>query len=206
VRLVLPTLDPFVLVSIGIPLYIVTMAGQNVPGFAVLSTFGYDRPPARAALATSGAATAVGALFGAHALNLAAITAAMVAGPDAHADRDRRWIASVTSGIAYLALAGLSGAASVLVSASAPVLIEAVAGLALLGALAGAVVAAFEQPGHRIVAAVTFLTVASGVQVVGIGAPFWGLVAGGVVMLWLGVRRRRDPGAARAEQPAGADG
>jgi benzoate membrane transport protein len=201
VRFVVPVFDPLVLVSIGIPLYIVTMAGQNVPGFAVLRTFGYDHPPARTALVSSGAATAVGAVLGAHALNLAAITAAMVAGPDAAEDRDRRWIASVTGGIAYLALAPLSGAAGALVVASAPVLIEAIAGLALFGALAGAVVAAFEEPEHRIVAAVTFLVVASGIQVVGIGAPFWGLVVGGVVMLWLGVRRRRAP-AAEQSQPA----
>ena len=206
-RLVVPIFDPLVLVSIGVPLYIVTMAGQNVPGFAVLRTFGYERPPARAALVSSGGATVVGSFLGAHALNLAAITAAMVAGPDAHPDRDRRWIASVTGGVAYLALAALSGAASALVSASAPVLIEAVAGLALLGALVGALVAAFEETEHRIVAAATFLVVASGIQVIGIGAPFWGLVVGGVVMLWLGVRRRRaasDPGA--AEDPEPADG
>jgi benzoate membrane transport protein len=190
VRFVVPAFDPFVLVSIGVPLYIVTMAGQNVPGFAVLRAFGYDDPPARAMLTTAGAASAAGSFFGAHAINLAAITAAMMAGPDADPDRDRRWIASVTAGIAYLVIAPVSGAASAIVAASAPVLIEAVAGLALLGALVGAFVAAFEESEHRIVAVATFLVVASGIQVVGIGAPFWGLVAGAVMMLWLGWRRR----------------
>jgi benzoate membrane transport protein len=199
---VLPTFDPLVLVSIGIPLYIVTMAGQNVPGFAVLRTFGYENPPARGMLAASGAATVVGSFLGAHALNLSAISAALVAGPDAHADRERRWIAALACGIAYLVIAPLSGAATALVSASAPILIEAVAGLALLGALIGAVVAAFDEVEHRLVAVVTFLVVAAGIQVAGIGAAFWGLVAGGIVMLWLGIRRR--PIASTEEtEPAG---
>ena len=201
-RFVAPAFDPLVLVSIGIPLYIVTMAGQNVPGFAVLRTFGYDAPPARGMLAASGAATVVGAFLGAHALNLSAISAALVAGPDAHPDRDRRYIAALTCGIAYVVIAPLSGAATALVSASAPVLIEAVAGLALLGALVGAIAAAFEEVEHRLVAVVTFLVVAAGIQVAGIGAAFWGLVAGGVVMLWLGARRR----VADAEQTSATDG
>jgi benzoate membrane transport protein len=199
VRFVVPAFDPFVLVSIGVPLYIVTMAGQNVPGFAVLRTFGYDDPPARAMLVSTGAATTVGSFFGAHAVNLAAVTAAMMAGPDADPDRSRRWIASVTGGVAYLVLAPLSGAASSLVAASAPVLIEAVAGLALLGALVGAFVSAFEESEHRIIAVATFLVVASGIQVVGIGAPFWGLVVGAVLMLWLGRWRRRPDAAVSAE-------
>ncbi|HEY4153173.1 MAG TPA: benzoate/H(+) symporter BenE family transporter, partial [Pseudolysinimonas sp.] len=95
VRFVLPSFDPLVLVGLGIPLYIVTMAGQNVPGFAVLRTFGYEDPPARAMLTAAGAATTIGSFFGAYSLNLSAITAAMMAGPDAHPDRDRRWIATV---------------------------------------------------------------------------------------------------------------
>jgi len=203
---VLPAFDPLLLVSIGIPLYIVTMAGQNVPGFAVLRTFGYDHPPARGMLAASGAATVVGSFLGAHALNLSAISAALVAGPEAHADRDRRWIAALACGIAYLVIAPFSGAATALVSASTPVLIEAVAGLALLGAFIGAVGAAFAEERHRIVAAVTFVVVASGIQVVGIGAAFWGLVAGGVVMLWLGVRRHPGPESDATEQPEAAGG
>jgi benzoate membrane transport protein len=191
IRLVAPAFEPFVLVGLGIPLYIVTMAGQNVPGFAVLRTFGYEHPPARAMLTATGVATSVGSVFGAYTLNLSAITAAMMAGPDADPDPDRRWIATVSSGGAYLLLGLGAGAATALVSASPPILIEAVAGLALLGALISAVTAALEDAQHRIVAVVTFLVVASGIQLVNIGSAFWGLVVGAVVMLVLGVGRRR---------------
>lgn len=192
IRLITPAFDPLVLVGLGIPLYIVTMAGQNVPGFAVLRTFGYENPPARAMLTAAGVATTVGSLFGAYALNLSAITAAMMAGPDAHPDPDRRWIATVSSGVFYLVLGLGAGAATALVSASPPILIEAVAGLALLGALVSAVVVALDQPEHRIVAIATFLVVASGIQILNIGSAFWGLIVGAVVMLVLRAGRRRE--------------
>jgi len=200
IRFVLPSFDPVVLVGLGIPLYIVTMAGQNVPGFAVLRTFGYENPPARAILSATGVATAVGSVFGAYTLNLSAIVAAMMAGPDAHPDRDRRWIATVSSGIAYLVIGLAAGAATALVSASPPILIEAVAGLALLGALISSVTAALEEPRNRIVAIVTFLVVASGIQLLNIGSAFWGLVVGAIVMLVLNVGRdRRQPDATEAD-------
>ena len=155
------------LISLGVPLYIVTMAGQNVPGFAVLRTFGYDNVPARAILASSGAGTIVGGLFGAYTLNLSAITAAMMAGPDAHPDRSKRWITTVTSGSFYVLLGLGASAATALVSASPPILITAIAGLALFGALASAVTAALEEPEHRLVAIITFLVVVSGVTIGG---------------------------------------
>jgi benzoate membrane transport protein len=185
-----PSLDPAVLVSLGVPLYVVTMAGQNVPGFAVLTTFGYPHPPARAILASSGAATVLGSVFGGYTLNLAAITAALMAGPDAHPDRDRRWIASVTGGVAYLVIGLGASAATVLVAVTPPILITAVAGLALFGAFASAATAALEEPATRVVAVVTFLVVASGVSIAGIGSAFWGLVVGGVAMVWLTWRPR----------------
>ncbi|QNO36751.1 benzoate/H(+) symporter BenE family transporter [Protaetiibacter sp. SSC-01] len=188
-----PTLDPAVLVSLGLPLYVVTMAGQNVPGFAVLTTFGYPHPPARAILTSTGAATMLGSVFGGYALNLAAITAALMAGPDAHPHRDRRWIASVTGGVAYLVIGLGAGAAAVLVGVTPPILITAVAGLALFGAFASAATAALEEPATRVVAVITFLVVASGVSIAGIGSAFWGLIVGGVAMLWLTLRPRRKP-------------
>ena len=199
-RVVLPAFEPFVLVGLGVPLYIVTMAGQNVPGFAVLRTFGYENPPARAMLAATGAATAVGSVFGAYALNLSAIVAAMMAGPDADPDRDRRWIATVSSGVAYLVIGLGAGAATALVSASPPILIQAVAGLALLGALISSVTAALEEAQHRVVAIVTFLVVASGIHLLNIGSAFWGLIVGAIVMLVLSVGRRRATTAAEAEE------
>jgi benzoate membrane transport protein len=193
VTLTWPTFDPAVLVSLGVPLYIVTMAGQNVPGFAVLTTFGYAHPPARTILVSTGAATVAGAAFGGYTLNLSAITAAIMAGPDAHPDRDRRWIATLTSGSAYLVLGLGAGAATVLVSVTPPILITAVAGLALFGAFASAATGALEEPSTRVIAVLTFLVVASGVSIAGIGSAFWGLVVGGVAMLWLSWRpRRRD--------------
>lgn len=188
-----PALDPAVLVSLGLPLYVVTMAGQNVPGFAVLTTFGFPHPPARAMLSGTGAATIVGSVFGGFTLNLAAITAAMMAGPDAHPDRDRRWIASVAGGVSYLVLGLGAGAATVLVAVSPPILITAVAGLALFGAFATAMTTALEEPVTRIVAVITFLVVASGVAIAGVGSAFWGLVVGGVAMLVLSWRPRRAP-------------
>jgi benzoate membrane transport protein len=187
---VAPTFDPLVIVSLGLPLFIVTMAGQNVPGFVVLSTFGY-RPPPRAILVGSGLATAVGSVFGAHNVNLAAITAALMASPEAHLDARKRWIATVSSGVAYLALGLGAGFATALVTASPPILITAVAGLALLAALVTSVTGALENQRHRITAIATFLVTASGISVLGIGSAFWGLVVGGAFMLWLGWGKRR---------------
>lgn len=141
----------------------------------------------------------VAAPAGGHAVNLAAITAALAAGPDAHPDPDRRWIASVTAGIG-LALLGLgAGAATALVALAPPVLIEAVAGLALLGALATALTSALAEPAAREAAVVTFVVTASGVALLGVGGAFWGLVAGGVMLLLF---RRRSDGPTAPEPPS----
>jgi len=194
-----PQVDPLVLLSIGLPLYLVTMASQNVPGLAVLRGAGYPDPPARPALVASGAATVVGAPFGAHALNLAALSAAIMAGPDAHPDPRRRWPAAVTGGVTYLVLALLAGAAAALVAGAPPLLVQAVAGLALLGAFLGGLASAVDaaQPvEHRTAAVLTFLVVASGVAVAGVGSAVWGLLAGALCWVWLSPRADRGaPGA-----------
>ncbi|MFP7760723.1 benzoate/H(+) symporter BenE family transporter [Marisediminicola sp. LYQ134] len=187
--IVAPVFDLAVIASLGIPLFIVTMAGQNVPGFAVLTTFGY-RAPAPSVLMATGVVTSVGAFFGGHAVNLAAITAAIMAGPDSHPDASRRWVSAVAGGVSSLALALTAGYATALVSASPPALINAVAGLALLGAFTAAIVSALDVPEHRLAALVTFLVVTSGVVIGGVGSALWGLLAGAVVMLWL----RKRPG------------
>ncbi|RKN48314.1 benzoate/H(+) symporter BenE family transporter [Micromonospora endolithica] len=185
-----PAWSASAVVGLALPLFLVTMAAQNVPGMAVLVGYGY-RPPFGAALRATGLASVVAAPAGGHAVNLAAITAALAAGPDAHPDPDRRWIASVTAGLA-LALLGLgAGVATALVALAPPVLIEAVAGLALLGALATALTSALADPDAREAAVVTFVVTASGVTLLGIGGAFWGLVAGG--LLFLLFRRRPVP-------------
>ncbi|MDQ1606240.1 MAG: benzoate rane transport protein [Microbacteriaceae bacterium] len=191
---VAPSFDLRVVVSLAIPLFIVTMAGQNIPGATILSSFGY-RAPVRASLIGSGALSAVGALFGGITINLAALTQALTAGPEASPDRAKRWIAPVSAGCTYIALGLLAGFATAFVAASPPLLIEAVAGLALLGAFIGAVTAAMESPPGRHSAIATFLVTASGITILGIGSAFWGLVVGAVFVLWLGWARRR-PGVA----------
>jgi benzoate membrane transport protein len=172
-----PVLDPAAVVSIALPLFIVTMASQNIAGMGVLASFGY-RPPLTPILTTTGAATLVAAPFGGHAVNLASISGALAAGPDADPDPDRRWIAAATAGAALIALGLCAGVATSLVAASPPVLVDAVAGLALLGALAGALAAALADPDRRDAAVVTFAVSASGITAASISASFWGLVAG----------------------------
>ncbi len=168
-------------IGIALPLFIVTMASQNVPGLAVLAANGY-RPAVGATFVWTGLGSALAALFGAHAMNLAAITAALCAGPEAHPNPARRWIASVACGATYILLGLTAAAAAAFVAASPPLLIESVAGLALLGSLAGALQGAMAQERDRIPAIVTFVTAASGTSFLGIGAAFWGLVAGGVLL------------------------
>ncbi|WP_375388004.1 benzoate/H(+) symporter BenE family transporter [uncultured Amnibacterium sp.] len=176
-----PALDPVGIVALGVPLYLVTMAGQQLPGIAVLKANAYV-PPTRLALVASGAVSAVAAPFGAVQANLAAITGAIMVGPDAGADRDRRWISGVASGCTYIVLAATAGVVAGLVGEQPPALVEAAAGLALIGAFVGAVASAIERPGTRVAAAVTFLVVGSGVAVAGVGSALWGLVAGGVAL------------------------
>jgi benzoate membrane transport protein len=188
-----PTLTAGAVIGLAIPLFVVTMASQNVTGMTVLQSFGY-RPRLRPLLVGTGAATAIGAPFGAHAINLAAITAALCAGPEAGPDRDRRWIASVTAGGAYLVLALTAGVATAFIAASPVVLIEAVAGLALLGALGAALATAAADESLREPAVVTFAVSASGVVALGISSAFWGLVAG--LAMSLVMPRRKPHGAA----------
>ncbi|GAA1146451.1 benzoate/H(+) symporter BenE family transporter [Nocardioides aquiterrae] len=164
-------------VSIAVPLYIVTMASQNVPGVAVMSSFGWT-VPWRQAMTVTGLGTAVGAPFGGHAINLAAITAAMTAGPMAGPDRSRRWIASASAAGTYVVLALAASALAALVAAAPGDVIPAAAGLALLGTLGAALAGALDDPDEREPAAVCFLVAASGISVLGIGAAFWALLAG----------------------------
>jgi benzoate membrane transport protein len=165
------------ILGIALPLFVVTMASQNVTGAAVLQAFGY-RPDVSQALTVTGVASAAAAPLGGHGVNLAAITAAITAGPEAGTDPARRWIASSAAGVAAIALGALSGAAAALLLAAPPLLVQAVAGLALLGALGGALAAAMDDPDEREAAIVTLVVSAGGFSALGITAPFWGLLAG----------------------------
>ena len=172
-----PLFDIGTMVGLGIPLFIVTMASQNVAGMAVLRSFGFT-PRLRPLLVATGAATVAGAPFGAHGINLAALTAALVAGPEADPQPDRRWIASFSCGVTYVVMGLFAGLATALVASAPPVLISAVAGLALVGALMGALAAAMADPALRDAAVITLVVSASGITAFGISAPFWGLSAG----------------------------
>ena len=174
------------LTGIAVPLYLVTMAAQNIPGVAVMKGFGYD-VPWRPTLAVTGGSAGLASVFGGHAVNLAAITAALAAGPDAGPDPRRRWIAGVTTGAVYTVM-GLASTGLVAVIAAAPAgVVQAVAGVALMGAFASACANAMSDPLGRLPAAVTFLVAASGVSVAGVGSAFWALVTG--VVLWWALPR-----------------
>jgi benzoate membrane transport protein len=192
-----PTMPSFTwagLLSIAVPLYIVTMAGQNIPGVAVMASHGYQ-VPWRETMTVTGVATAATATFGGHALNLAAITASLAASPDAHPDPGRRWIASFTAGWTYLVLGALSAAFTLTVSAAPPDVAGTVAGLALLGTLAASLAGALSAAEGREAAAITFVVAASGLTLGGISAAFWALAAGLLVraVLSTGIPRPRIP-------------
>jgi len=172
-----PALSWSALLTVALPLYVVTMASQNVPGVAVLASFGYDAPW-RPAMATTGLGTIVGAFAGGHAVNLAAITAALAASPEAHPDTDKRWRVAAAAGWAYLALALGSAALTTIVAAAPSGVATGVAGVALLGTLAASLQSALVDPDDRIAAVVTFTVAASGISALGIGAAFWALAAG----------------------------
>ena len=179
--LVVPTFTGGAIVGIALPLFIVTMASQNIPGMAVLGVNGY-RPAAGGLFTATGVFSLLAAPFGGHAINLAAITAAICAGPDAHPDPGRRYWSAIVAGVNYV-LFGLGASAAIaFISAAPPILIQAVAGLALLGAFGGSILAAVSEPRDREAAVITFLVTASGVTFAGISGAFWGLLAGGAVM------------------------
>ena len=168
------------ILSLGVPLFLVTMASQNLPGFAVLRAAGYE-PPVSSCLLVTGAASVVMAPFGSHAVNMAAITASLVTGPDTHPDMSKRWLVAWPYLVLYV-LVGLAAAMFVGVLGAMPAaLITTIAGLALFSPLMGSVVAMLKEPRDIESALVTFLVTASGLSFQGVGSAFWGLVAGVVL-------------------------
>lgn len=183
-----PTFSLAATIGIAIPLFVVAMASQNMPGIAVLRTDGYD-VPASPLIATTGIASLLLAPFGSHGINLAAISAAICTGPQAHEDASKRYTAAVWCGLFY-GMAGLFGATLAALFASLPgELVISVAALALLGSIMNGLHGALADPGQREPALITFLVTASGLTLAGIGSAFWGLVAGLLASLLLTARR-----------------
>jgi benzoate membrane transport protein len=171
-------------VGIALPLFVVTMASQNLPGVAAQRAAGYD-VPVSPVITTTGIASLLLAPFGGYAFNLAAITAAICMGREAHEDPARRYTAAVTAGVFYIAIGLLGGAVVGLIGAFPRELVWAVAGFALLGTIATGLATAMQQEHQREAALITFLVTASGVSLWGVGAAFWGVVAG---VLALGIQ------------------
>jgi benzoate membrane transport protein len=181
---VMPIFTFDAIIRIALPFYVVTMASQNLPGLAVMRANGYTVAPSPIFVMT-GVTSAITAFFGGHTSNLAAITAAICAGPESHPDPKRRWPAPVAAGFTYLLLGLLASVAAAFIAASPPLLIQAVAGLALFSSLAASLAAALDDEDVRLPAILTFVATASGVTIIGVGAPFWGLVGGIILMLML---------------------
>ncbi len=181
------TLPAFV--SLALPLFIVTMASQNLPGVAAQRAAGYDTPVSPVITAT-GLGSLLLAPFGGYAINLAAITAAICMGREAHEDPRRRYLAAVMAGVFYGVLGLLGGAVVGLIAAFPKALVLAVAGFALLGTIGGGLAAAMKDEGSREAALITFLVTASGLVLWGVGSAFWGVVAGALA---LAVQHWRQP-------------
>jgi len=182
-----PSLSIAAIFSIGIPLFVIAMASQNMPGLAVLRAEGYQ-VPASPLISVTGIASVLLAPFGSHGIHLAAITMAICSGPEAHPDPTRRYTAAVWCGVFY-GIAGIFGATLAALFASFPAaLVLSIAALALLGSISSGLTQAMQQPNERDAALVTFMVTASGLTLFGIGAALWGLIAGGLTFLILNKR------------------
>ncbi|MCB1899985.1 benzoate/H(+) symporter BenE family transporter [Cognatazoarcus halotolerans] len=184
-----PSFNLQTMLGIGIPLFIVTMGSQNVPGTAVLRAAGYTAVPISPVIGWTGAANLLLAPFGCFALNLAAITAAICMGREAHEDPAKRYLASLFAGFFYLLVGVFGATVGALFAAFPRELVLAIAGLALFGTIAGGLTTAMKDEGQREPALITFLVTASGVSLGGVGSAFWGVVAGTLALFILGWKR-----------------
>jgi benzoate membrane transport protein len=184
----MPQFSVQAVISLALPLFIVTMASQNLPGVAVMRTTGYTLPVSRL-ISMTGFATLLLAPFGAFALNFSAITAAICMGPEAHADPARRYTAAVCCGFFYVLLGLFGSFVAALLLAFPAALVAVIAGLALLGTIGQGLATAVRNDAHREAALITFLVTLSGVTLVGIGSAFWGVVAGSAALLVQHLRR-----------------
>jgi benzoate membrane transport protein len=185
-----PRFDTTVIVGLGVPLFLVTMASQNLPGFAVLKASGYQ-PPVKSALLVTGLGSAVLAPFGSHAVNLAAITASIVTGPECHPDPEKRWLMAWPYFALYVVIGLLAATCIQVLGALPKPLITTIAGLALFGPVLGSATAMFKTPETVEPALVTFLVTASGLAIAGVGSAFWGLAAGLAVYVGRTLAARR---------------
>jgi len=184
-------------VSLALPLFVVTMASQNLPGVAAIRAAGYAMPISKI-ITLTGVATLVLAPFGAFALNLSAITAAICMGREAHPDPEKRYVAAAACGLIYCVV-GLFGASVTGVLTAFPrELVVAIAGLALLGSIGGGLAVALKDDAHREAALITFLVTLSGLSLAGIGSAFWGVVAGALALF---VQQWRPRAVARPARP-----
>jgi benzoate membrane transport protein len=184
---VMPQFSLAATVGIALPLFVVTMASQNLPGVAAQRAAGYQTPVSPV-IATTGVASLLLAPFGGYALNLAAITAAICMGPHAHPEPQRRWLASASAGVFYIIVGLLGGAVVGVLAAFPKALVLALAGLALLGTIGSGLAVAMKDEAQREPALITFVVTASGLTLWGVGAAFWGVVAG---VLAMGIQQRR---------------
>ena len=180
---VMPLFSMSAAISLAIPLFVVTMASQNLPGVAAIRATGYEgQIPVSKVITMTGVATLLLAPFGGFALNLSAITAAIVMGKEAHVDPDKRYTAAVSCGAIYLVIGIFGAAVTSLLAAFPKELVAAIAGLALLGTIGAGLAAAVKEETHREAALITFLVTLSGVVIAGIGSAFWGVVAGALAL------------------------
>lgn len=186
---IMPQFNLAALIGVGLPYFLVTMASQNAPGIATLQAHGYQ-PPISALTGWTGFIALILSPFGGFSVCIAAITAAICMGEEVDANPARRWMASALAGVFYLLTGFTGGLIAVLLSALPPVFIATLAGLALLGTLAGSLQRALAEPAQRDSAIVAFLITASGISLLGIGSAFWGLLGGMLTFLILSPRSR----------------
>jgi benzoate membrane transport protein len=194
VELVQPSINLASIFTIAIPLYLVAMASQNIPGIAIMNSYGY-KVPFRASLATTGLGTVVASFLGGFVMNLAAITAALNANEQAHKDPSKRWIASVSGGVVYIIFALFAGVAVAFVYQTPRDLLLAASGLALLPTIVNAFNTMVEKAQERLPAVITFLIASSGIAFFSVGAAFWAILVGLVVIQLL---RLKNPFSSRA--------
>jgi len=173
--------------TIALPLYLVAMASQNIPGIAIMKSFGYE-VPFRSSLVTTGLGTVVASFFGGFVMNLAAITAALNANEQAHKDPTKRWIASVSGGLVYWVFAVFAGVAVAFVYQTPRELLLAASGLALLPTIVNSFNVMVETADQRLPAVITFLVASSGVAFFSVGAAFWAILLGLALIALLKLR------------------